>query len=239
MAVRADFPVALPEIGSSLGKLAVPGRDDPAELDDIREGLLQRVLQLADEARRAAARGDGDGMLIALGRSAWLEAWEWAVRASADRVARAADERLLQAAWQVRLPGRRRRRLPLTPAERRTLAARLGSEGGAFVESLDRLELAASRLRQSGSSDSRGAVAWRDAVLGTVRRLETAWVSLLDAARRERLEWRREADSLLGWRPSLWPVFAVALPIALILVWLGLVAGSYLSRPAWLPAWLP
>ena len=50
MAVRADFPVALPEIGSSLGKLAVPGRDDPAELDDIREGLLQRVLQLADES---------------------------------------------------------------------------------------------------------------------------------------------------------------------------------------------
>lgn len=232
-------PLVVPDLGSSLGRVAVPGGADPADLDDIRERLLTRVLQMADEARRAADRGDRGGMLIALGRSAWLEGWEGAVRAAADRVARSADEALGDAAWRVRLPGRRRRRLPLTPAERRTLAARLGSEGGAFVESLDRLELAANVLRKPDPADARAVDAWQQAVLGTVRRLETAWVSLLDAARRERQAWGAEAKLLLAWRPALWPVFAVGVPVALMLVWLGLVTGGYLSRPEWYPAWLP
>jgi len=184
-------------------------------------------------------RGDHGGMLIALGRSAWLEGWEWAVRAAADRVARSAEEALAESAWRVRMPGRRRRRLPLTAGERRTLATRLGSEGGAFVESLDRLELAANELRRPDEPTARAIEAWQHAVLGTVRRLETAWVSLLEAARRERQAWLHEANSLLAWRPSLWPVFIIAFPIALLLVWLGLIAGGYLGRPAWFPTWPP
>lgn len=239
MGAPVDVRVAVPEIGSSLGRVAVPGGTDPLDLDDIRERLLQRVLQMTDEARRAAARGDHGGMLIALGRSAWLEGWEWAVRAAADRVARSADEALLDTAWRVRLPGRRRRHLPLSPEERRTLAARLGSEGGAFVESLDRLELAATELRRPDVPDARAVEAWQHAVLGTVRRLETAWVALLDASRRERAAWLREADLLLAWKPSLWPVFVVALPVAALLLWLGLITGGYVQRPAWFPTWLP
>jgi len=239
MAASVDVRVTVPEIGSSLGRVAVPGETDPLDLDDIRERLLQRVLQMTDEARRAATRGDHGGMLVALGRSAWLEAWEWAVRAAAERVARAADEALGDAAWRVRLPSRRRRRLPLSPGERRTLAARLGSEGGAFVESLDRLELAATELRRPDVPDARAIEAWQNAVLGTVRRLETAWVSLLDAARRERQAWLREAELLLAWKPSLWPVFVVGLPVLVLLVWLGLITGGYVGRPGWLPTWLP
>jgi hypothetical protein len=237
--MRLEASAAVPDLGSSLGKVAVPGAADPSQLDDIRERLLAGVLQMAGDAREAATEGRRDAMLIALGRSAWLEAWELAVRAAADRVVARAEQRLADAARRARLPRRRRRRLPVSSSERRALTARLGSVGGAFIEALDRLEVAAHGLREADPADRELLDTWQDAVLGTVRRLDTAWVALQNSAVHEEAMWRGEAELLAAWRPPLWPVFAIGLPVAAVLVWLGLVGGGYLPVPTWLGSWLP
>lgn len=236
--MRLEASSAVPDVGSSLGKVAVPGPADSPQLDEIRENLLTRVLQMEAAAREAAQETRYDAMLVALGRSAWLEAWELVVRAAADRIVDRANERLGEAALRARMPKRRRRQLSVSPSEQRALTARLGRVGGAFIEALDRLEVTAHALRQANPRDRASLDAWREAVLSTVRRLDTAWVELQFAARREDDAWRREAELLATWRPPLWPVFAIALPLAAVLVWVGLMAGGYLPIPPWLESWL-
>jgi len=44
------------------------------------------------------------------------------------------------------------------------------------------------------------------------------------------------AGYIARWRPSLVPVVLWWLPVAALLVWLGLVLGGYLPAPAWLAA---
>jgi hypothetical protein len=53
---------------------------------------------------------------------------------------------------------------------------------------------------------------------------------------RERVRWTADLDAIRAWRPSLWPVFAVWLPLAGAAVWVALVLGGYLPAPAWLAA---
>ena len=50
--------------------------------------------------------------------------------------------------------------------------------------------------------------------------------------------WTPEIDALAAWRPSLWPILVVWTPLALLLIWLGLILGGYLPAPAWLAAQL-
>lgn len=237
--MQLEASTAVPDLGSSLGRVAVPGTIVSSHLDDIREALLARVLNMEAEAREAARQERLSAMLIALGRSAWLEAWEHAVRTAASRLADRADQQLAEAAHCARMPKRRRRRLSVSSSERRALTARLGRVGSAFIEALDRLEVAARGLREADPRDRDPLATWHEAVLGTVRRLDTAWVDLLHAAGREEDAWRREAELVATWRPALWPVFAIGLPIAAALLWLGLMSGGYLPVPTWLQTWLP
>jgi len=52
----------------------------------------------------------------------------------------------------------------------------------------------------------------------------------------ERQRWTSEIEALAKWRPRLWPVFLIWIPLAGVLIWLGLILGGYVPAPAWLAA---
>lgn len=240
------MPLRVPELAPSLGRIIVPRRQrEPwVPLDDIREELATRVLELGAEGRTAAARVDDKGtggderarVLETTGRRAWAAAWDHAVRGAATRVAEALDAEVTRTAHRVRLPRRRLRRLLLSNAEKRAIVARLGTGGGTFVAALDELETAAARAAQASVLEKDAHADWQDALRTVARRLEAAWLALEDEVNEERARWQLEIDQLMAWRPKLWPVIVGWLPLAALLVWLGLVLGGYLPAPAWLAA---
>ena len=242
------MPLRVPELAPSLGRIIVPRRQhEPwVPLDDIREELATRVLELGGEGRSAAAREDEKGtgggsdararVLETTGRRAWGAAWDHAVRRAASRVADALDAELTRTAHRVRLPPRRLRRLLLNTAEKRAIAARLGTGGGTFVAALDELEAAAARMAQASVLEKDAHADWQDALRTVARRLEAAWLALEAEVKEERARWQPEIEQLAMWRRRLWPVIAGWLPLAVVLVWLGLVLGGYLPAPAWLAA---
>ena len=240
------MPLRVPELAPSLGRIIVPRRQHElwVPLDDIREELATRVLELGGEGRSAAAREDEKGtgsderarVLETTGRRAWAAAWDHAVRRAASRVADALDAELARSAHRVRLPRRRLRRLLLTNAEKRAIAARLGTGGGTFVHALDELEAAAGRAAQASVLEKDAHADWQDALRTVARRLEAAWLALEDEVEDERVRWQPEIDALGAWRPKLWPVIAAWVPLAVLLLWLGLILGGSLPAPAWLAA---
>ena len=76
------MPLRVPELAPCLGRIIVPRRllDPWVPLDDIREELATRVLELGGEGRAAAAREtegqDRTRTLEVTGRSAWAAAWD-------------------------------------------------------------------------------------------------------------------------------------------------------------------
>jgi hypothetical protein len=235
---QIPMPLRVPELAPSLGRVIVPRRLEAPwiPLDDIREQLATRVLELGGEARGAAMREQRDLVIEASGRRPWASAWEQAVRAAAERLSAAIDEAIAREAQRVRLPrGRWRRRL-LTGAEKRAVAARLAAGGGPLVEALDALEAAASRARDANVLDTAAHQEWQEALRTAARRLEAAWLALEDQVAAERGRWAPEIAAIAAWRPSLWPVLALWIPFAALALWLGLVLGGYLPAPAWLAA---
>jgi len=236
------MPLRVPELAPSLGRIIVPRREQEpwVPLDDIREELATRVLELGGEGRAAAAReADGDErarVLETTGRRAWASAWDHAVRRAAARVAEALEAEMTRTARGVRLPRRRVRRLLLTAGEKRAIAARLGAGGGTFVAALDELEAAAKRAADASVLEKDAHAGWQEALRTVARRLEAAWLALEDEVEEERGRWQPELDKLALWRPKLWPVIVAWLPLGVLLVWLGLVLGGYLPAPAWLAA---
>lgn len=218
----------VPELAPSLGRLVVPHRQkEPwVPLDDIREELATRVIALAGAARVARTR---TGVVEALERAAWLAVWEHAVQRTAERGAAAFDRAITDAAWRVRMPRREARRRLLTAGERRAIAARLGSGAERFVAALDALDAVGTR---AGTTDDAGLDAeWEDAVRTAARRLEAAWLSLESAVADEEERWEAERTAMEQWRPALWPVVALWVPVAALLLWTGLVVGGYLPAP--------
>ena len=234
--LRIPIPLRVPELGPSLGQLLVPRRiSEPwVPIDDVREDLVTNVLELAGAARGAAARDQRDEVLEAVSRRVWLSAWENAVRRIAERTAGAVDAAITQAAECVRMPAGRRRARLLSGGERRAVAARLGSGAERFVAALDALEAAAGRVREASVLDADVHREWQEALCAAGRRLEAAWLALEQEVAEEQRRWAPEIDAVRRWRPSLWPVVAVWVPVAAILVWLGLVLGGYLPAPLWL-----
>ena len=238
------MPLRVPELAPSLGRIIVPRRQQApwVPLDDIREELATRVLELGAEGRAAAEReGDVGGadrarVLETTGRRAWAAAWDQAVRRAAMRVADALDAELNRTAHRVRLPRLRLRALRLSGAEKRAIAARLGTGGGTFVAALDELEAAAARAADASVLEKDAHAGWQDALRTVARRLEAAWLALEDEVGAERIRWHPEIEKLAAWRPKLLPVVVLWLPLAVLLLWLGLVVGGYLPAPAWLAA---
>jgi len=234
------MPLRVPELAPSLGRIIVPRRllDPWVPLDDIREELATRVLELGGEGRAAAAReADGDArarVLEVTGRRAWTAAWDHAVRRAGARVADALDAEIMRTARQVRLPRRRLRRHLLSNAEKRAIVARLGTGGGPFVAALDDLEATAARAADASVLEKDAHVTWQEALRTVARRLEAAWLALETEVEAERERWNPEIEALAAWRPSLLPIFIVWAPVAFLLVWLGLILGGYVPAPAWL-----
>ena len=234
------MPLRVPELAPSLGRIIVPRRllDPWVPVDDIREELATRVLELGGEGRSAAAReSDGDTrarVLEVTGRRAWTAAWDHAVRRAGARVADALDAEIARTGRQVRLPRLRLRRHLLSTAEKRAIVARLGTGGGPFVAALDELEAAAARAGDASVLEKDAHAAWQEALRTVARRLEAAWLALEAEVDAERERWNPEFEALAAWRPALWPIFVVWIPLAALLVWLGLILGGYVAAPAWL-----
>jgi len=236
--VKIPMPLRVPELAPSLGRVLVPRRlEEPwVPLDDIREELATRVMELGGEARAAAAGDDRDRVLDAVSRRAWLGAWEAAVRRTGERVTAALDREIERAARRVRMPRRPRRRRLLTGPEKRAIAARLAAGGETLVAALDVLDAVAARVREASVLDKGAHADWQEALRTAARRLEAAWLALETQVADEQRRWTDEIDAVARWRPSLWPLVALWTPLAVALVWLGLVLGGYLPAPAWLAA---
>lgn len=230
------MPLRVPELAPSLGRIIVPRRQQEPwiPLDDIREELATRVLELGGEGRAAAAREAREAVLETTSRRAWAAAWDHAVRRAAARVADAVDAELTRTAHRVRLSRRRLRKLLLNSGEKRAIVARLGTGGGAFVAALDELETAATRAAEASVLEKDAHAAWQEALRTVARRLEAAWLALEEEVEKERRRWQPEIETLAAWRPRLWPVLVGWIPLGALLVWLGLVMGGYVPAPAWL-----
>ena len=236
--VKIPMPLRVPELAPSLGRVLVPRRlEEPwVPLDDIREELATRVMELGGEARAAAAREDRDRVLDAVSRRAWLGAWEAAVRRAGQRVTAALDGEIERAARRVRMPRRARRRRLLAASEKRAIVARLAAGGEALVAALDALDAVAVRVREASVLDKAAHADWQEALRTAARRLEAAWLALETQVADEERRWAGEIDAVARWRPSLWPLVVLWTPLAVALAWFGLVLGGYLPAPAWLAA---
>ena len=236
--LKIPMPLRVPELAPSLGRLLVPRRLEPpwVPLDDVREELATGVLELGGEARAAAVREERERVLDAVSRRAWLGAWERAVRRAGERVSAAVDAELEHAAQRVRMPRLLRRRRLLSPSEQRAIAARLASGGEGLIAALDVLDAAAAQARDASVLDKVAHAEWQEALRTAARRLEAAWLSLEAGVADEQRRWAGEVEAVARWRPPLWPVLALGVPLAAALIWVGLVLGGYLPAPAWLAA---
>ena len=223
--VKIPMPLRVPELAPSLGRVLVPRRLEELwiPLDDIREELATRVIELGGEARAAAGREDRDRVLDA-------------VRRAGERVTAALGGEIERAARRVRMPRRLRRRRLLTGPEKRAIAARLAAGGEPLVAALDTLDGVATRVREASVLDKAAHAEWQEALRTAARRLEAAWLALETQVVDEHRRWADEIDAVARWRPSLWPLVTLWTPLGVALVWLGLVLGGYLPAPAWLAA---
>lgn len=233
MSMKLLMPLRVPELAPSLGRIIVPRRllDPWVPLDDIREELATRVLELGGEGRAVEDRGR---ILEVTGRRAWASAWDHAVRRAGTRVADALDAEITRTAQQVRMPRRRLRRHVLSSAEKRAIVARLGTGGGAFVTALDELEAAATQVADASVLEKDAHAAWQEALRTVARRLEAAWLALEAEVEEERARWNPEIAAIAAWRPALWPAVVLWLPLGVLLLWLGLILGGYVPAPEWL-----
>ena len=227
----------VPELGPSLGRLVDPPltRADRGSLDlvldDIRLDLVTGIFELAGAARSFAASGDRQGAIASLSRVAWLDLWERAVVAAAERLAEAVNAKLSEAAIESRLPARQLEAFRVKPEDIRAITSRLGSGGAGFVSALDALEQTVPGASASGTRGWAGQEEWQRALAAAARRLEAAWLALATGARSEQDRWKAEIDRARAWRrPALllWLISAFVLAAA---TYLGLVLGGYLPVP--------
>ncbi|NIM49445.1 MAG: hypothetical protein GTN78_02160 [Gemmatimonadales bacterium] len=233
------LPLRIPELGPSLGKVITGTGRAPGglHLDTLRYRLATRLIEDAGEARRLAGREERHAAVAALGRTAWLEAWEEAVSGVAHLLIARIGTRLEAEARAVRMPRSRRRRLELNAAERRALTARLGSTGASLIPALDALEQRAGPALDASALERAKVEAWQDALKTAARRLEAAWLELEDAIDSEAERWRQVAEDVARWRKPWWPVVVVGAVALAVAVWLGLVFGGYLEAPGWFARW--
>jgi hypothetical protein len=227
----------VPELGPSLGRLSDPPSTTDYSgalgvvLEDIRLELVSRIFDMAGAARSFMAAGDRPGAIASLSRVGWLDCWERAVAACAQRLADVVNARMRGAAIESRLPERRLQPLLLTPEDIRAIGSRLGSGGAGFVSALDALEQTVPAAAASGDRGRLGQEEWQVALATAARRLESAWLALSESARREQERWRRDIERVRTWKRPTWPLWLATALLLLLLGYLGLVLGGYLQVP--------
>ncbi len=220
----------VPELGPLLGRLPDvdplgPRRRVP--LDDVRFGFVTELFELSGAAREFAATDDIGSATASLGRRAWIDAWERAVAAVAERVVARVDQRLTDAAAESRMPERRLARCRLDDEERRAIGLRLGVSGGALVAALDALDAAAPAAPRSAAALAR----WQDALGAAARKAEAAWQALESAADAEQAAWASEIERVRTWRRPRWPLWLLTLLVAGVACYVGLVLGGFVPVP--------
>jgi hypothetical protein len=230
------IPLRIPEIGPALGKLVTGTNRRPVgiSLEPVRDHLVNRLIGSLGEARRLASNGERDAALSTLGRSTWLGAWEEAVGSVASHLEDKVNQRLDAEARAVRMAKRLRRGVALSPAERRALAARLGTTAAGLIPVLEGLEERRVSLANATALQRDALEAWQQAILGVARQFEAAWLALEQAVETELAHWSRVADDVSQWRRPLWPVVAIGVVGAALACWVGLVWGGVLSPPNWM-----
>ena len=233
-AVRTRLPIRVPELGPSLGKVITGTGRDPGgfQLDHERHHLATRLFDAAGEARRLAARDERQAAVTTVGRTAWLEAWEEAVAAVADRMNSRIEETLWGAGRSARMPKRRLRRHFPDEDARRGLLARLGAAGVGLVPALDALDRCADAAVAATGLDRDAMTSWQDALRTAARRLDAAWIALEESVEHEWGQWERAAADIGRWRKPWWPVVLVGVLVTAAAVWIGLVLGGYVTAPA-------
>jgi hypothetical protein len=232
------LPLRIPELGPYLGRIVSGTGRTPGglHLDGIRLRLATRIFESAGEARRLASREKRTAAVQAIGRDAWLVAWEEAVGSTVGLLMERVSAQLDAEARAVGLPKRRRRRMLPGNDEARAARARLGSSGTGLVQVLNQLEHVSGQAVAATGLDSGAMAAWQRALRLAGRRLEAAWLALEDEVTREAARWQQEANLVAAWRrPVLGVIVAGAAGTALA-VWLGLIFGGYLAPPWWLAA---
>jgi hypothetical protein len=228
----------VPELGPSLGGLTdppstpVPGDSTAIVLDDIRLELVTGIFDVAGAARSFMAAGDRESAVASLGRVAWLDLWERAVAAAAQRLADSVNARLHAAGEESRFPEARLRRFQLDVGDVRAIGSRLGSGGASFVSALDALEQTVPAAAAPGARGQRGQMEWQLALGTAARRLEAAWLALTEAMRVEQDWWAAEIERVRAWRRPRWPLWALTAVVLLVLTYLGLVLGGYVPVPS-------
>ncbi len=233
---RLLIPLRIPELGPSLGKLTTgTGRAvDGMTLEPFRRQLVTKIIELAGEARRLAANDERAAALATLGRDGWLAVWNETVAAVADELVDRIETHLEAEARAVRMPERRRLQLMLDAAERRALAARLGSAGAGFIPVLDNLEATSAALTEATAQERETLDQWQAELALAARSLEAAWLAMETGVGEEIRRWRAVFNDLASWRKSPWPLVIVGTIALAAAVWIGLMLGGILRPPAWL-----
>ncbi len=227
----------VPELGPSLGRLVDPPliRADCGSLDlvldDIRLDLVTGIFELAGAARSFAASGDRQGAIASLSRVAWLDLWERAVVAAAERLAEAVNAKLSEAAIESRLPARQLEAFRVKTEDIRAITSRLGSGGAGFVSALDALEQTVPGASAAGTRGWAGQEDWQRALAAAARRLEAAWLALAAGAQAEQDRWKAEIDRARAWRRPAWLLWLISASVLASATYLGLVLGGYLPVP--------
>lgn len=233
-------PLRIPELGPSLGQLVTGTelRHVGLTLDEFRYQLVTRMMEHAGEARRLAAGGERKAAVQALGKTAWLTAWEQTVQSVATRVIDTIERRLIQEARAVRMPARLRKRVSMSDVERRALTARLGATGAGLIPALSVIERRSALAVDPAGNDGGEVRAWQEALQQAARRLEAGWLALEQAVDREIEYWQTVADTLAAWRKPLWPVVVFGAVGTALATWLGLMLGGFVPVPVALGPWV-
>jgi hypothetical protein len=227
----------VPELGPALGRLC-----DPPEIglppgvlgigfEDIRLQLVTALFDVAGAARSFAAAGDRQGAIASLARVVWIDLWERAVASAARRITDVVNTRLREGAQESHLSERGLNNFLLKVEDERAIASRLGSGGANFVAALDAMEQTVPVAAAPGPRGRQGVEEWQVALVAAARRLESAWLALLDSAVIEQQRWLHEIRRVRDWRRPRWPLWAATGVLLGLATYVGLVLGGYLRVP--------
>jgi hypothetical protein len=100
------------------------------------------------------------------------------------------------------------------------------------VSALDALEQTVPAAAASGARGRGGQEDWQRALMATARRLESAWMALVTAAKREQDRWIPEIERVRSWRRPTWPIWSLTAVMLALATYLGLVLGGYVQVPS-------